>query len=242
MLTRIHDRLGLRTSPTLFFGSLGITVLFVALTLHFTDAVNETFSKVSGWIITNLGWFYISGVTIFLLFLLYLAGSRFGRVRLSPRDEAPDHSFIAWFSMLFAAGIGTILMFWGVAEPVSHFATPPMQDVEPVSVAAAEEAMAFTLYHFGLHTWTIFALPSLGFAYFIYQRNLPPRVSSIFYPSSESGSTAPSAGPSIWSRSSDRSSASPCPSGSAPCRSTVAWRPSSASGRTRCRRSSSSPR
>ena len=65
MLARIHDRLGLRTSPTLFFGSLGITVLFVALTLLFTDAVNETFSKVSGWIITNLGWFYISGVTIF---------------------------------------------------------------------------------------------------------------------------------------------------------------------------------
>ncbi|GMA42245.1 BCCT family transporter [Mobilicoccus caccae] len=182
MLHKLHDRLGLRTSPTLFFGALGITLLFVVLTLLFADAMDATFSVASGWIITNLGWFYISGVTIFLLFLIYIAMSRFGRVRLSPRDEAPEHSFLAWFTMLFAAGIGTILMFWGVAEPISHFATPPMQDVEPGSVAAAEEAMAFTLYHFGLHTWTIFALPSLGFAYFIYQRNLPPRVSSIFYP------------------------------------------------------------
>lgn len=182
MLIKLHDRLRLRTSPTLFFGSLGITILFVAATLLFADAMDRTFSVASGWIITNLGWFYISGVTVFLLFLLFIASSRFGRVRLSPRDEEPDHPFLVWFTMLFAAGIGTILMFWGVAEPISHFANPPQGNVEPGSIAAAEQAMAYTLYHFGLHTWTIFALPSLGFAYFIYQRNLPPRVSSIFQP------------------------------------------------------------
>ncbi|WP_168581614.1 BCCT family transporter [Gephyromycinifex aptenodytis] len=182
MLTRLHDALRLRTSPTIFFGSVGTTVLFVILTLLFPEAVDRTFSAASGWIITNLGWFYIAGVTIFLLFLIYLALSRFGRIRLSPRDEEPEHSFGTWFAMLFAAGIGTILMFWGVAEPISHFANPPLQDVEPGTAAAAQEAMAFTLYHFGLHTWTIFALPSLAFAYFIYQRNLPPRVSSLFFP------------------------------------------------------------
>src|SRR5690606_9480263 len=75
-----------------------------------------------------------------------------------------------------------ILMFWGVAEPMNHFANPPMQDVEGGSPEAFREAMAFTLYHFGLHTWTIFALPALAFAYFMYKRNLPPRVSSIFHP------------------------------------------------------------
>src|SRR5690606_36895098 len=94
----------------------------------------------------------------------------------------PEHSGPAWFAMLFAAGIGSILMFWGVAEPINHYANPPMQDVPSQSAAAAREAISFTLYHFGLHTWAIFALPALGFAYFMYRRNLPPRVSSIFQP------------------------------------------------------------
>ena len=84
--------------------------------------------------------------------------------------------------MLFAAGIGTILMFWGVAEPISHFANPPMGGVAPESTEAARQAIALTHYHFGLHTWTIFALPALCFAYFIYKRKMPPRVSSIFSP------------------------------------------------------------
>ena len=152
------------------------------VTILFTDSVDSIFSAASGWIMTNLGWFYILGVTTFLLFLVGIAFTHYGRVRLGGDDERPEHSNLAWFSMLFAAGIGTILMFWGVAEPISHFANPPMQDVEPQSVEAAEGAMGFALYHFGLHTWTIFALPGLCFGYFIYKRRLPPRVSSIFAP------------------------------------------------------------
>ncbi|MFC7405299.1 BCCT family transporter [Georgenia alba] len=182
MLNRVHDRLGLRTSPTIFFGAAAVIVLFVVLTITFTEAVDAAFKVASGWVLANLGWFYIAGVTIFLIFLVALATSRFGRVRLGPEDEAPEHSGASWFGMLFAAGIGTILMFWGVAEPVNHFANPPMQDVEPRSAAAFQEAMAFTFYHFGLHTWTIFSLPALAFAYFMYKRNLPPRVSSVFHP------------------------------------------------------------
>ncbi|SNC73572.1 choline/carnitine/betaine transport [Kytococcus aerolatus] len=182
MLQSLHDKMGLRTSPTIFFGSILFAAVFIALTLAFPTTMSTTFSKGSGWIIANLGWFYILGVTVFLIYLVVTALSRFGRIRLSPHDEPPEHSFLTWFAMLFAAGIGTILMFWGVAEPVNHFANPPMADVEGSSVEAAREAMSFTLYHFGLHTWTIFALPSLAFAYFIYQRNLPPRVSSLFHP------------------------------------------------------------
>lgn len=182
MLEKLHDAFRLRTSPTVFFGSIGLTILFVVVTLLFGDWVGVAFGHASTWIKTNLGWFYILGVSVFLIFLIFVAMTRFGRVRLSPKDEAPEHSFLAWFAMLFAAGIGTILMFWGVAEPISHMANPPMQDVQPGSPEAAREAMGFTLYHFGLHTWTIFALPSLAFAYFIHKRNLPPRVSSLFYP------------------------------------------------------------
>ncbi|MCK0089351.1 BCCT family transporter [Rhodococcus sp. F64268] len=182
ILQQAHDALRLRTSPGIFFASAGVAILFVVLTIAFTDAVDKIFSTASNWIMTNLGWFYILGVTTFLLFLVGIALTRYGRVRLGGDDERPEHSNIAWFSMLFAAGIGTILMFWGVAEPISHFANPPRQDVEPGSVEAAEEAMGFALYHFGLHTWTIFALPGLCFGYFIYKRHLPPRVSSIFAP------------------------------------------------------------
>ena len=182
MSERITRALRLKTDPGVFLTAVGVVLAFVVVTFVAGDWVGEVFGSTSGWIMTNLGWFYIAGVSTFLLFLLWIALSRFGHVRLGSDDELPEHSTPAWFGMLFAAGIGTILMFWGVAEPISHFATPPRGDVEPGSVEAAQEAMSFTLYHFGLHTWTIFALPALAFAYFIYKRKMPPRVSSIFAP------------------------------------------------------------
>ncbi|MDN5704046.1 MAG: BCCT family transporter [Yaniella sp.] len=185
MLTRLHDLLRLRTSPTIFFGSAAVIIVFVIMTVVFTEPMDAAVSAASDWLYTNLGWFYILGVTLFLVFLLYMAISRFGGVRLGPDDEKPEHSGAAWFGMLFAAGIGSILMFWGVAEPVSHFGDPPRGPslgIEAGTSEAAVDAMNFTLYHFTLHTWAIFALPALCFAYFIHKRNLPPRVSSIFQP------------------------------------------------------------
>ena len=182
MLTRLHDALHLRTNPVIFFAAVIIVLGFVLGSLLFTDAMNAFFAGGSGWIMENLGWFYILGVSVFLLFLVYIGISRFGGLRLGAQDSRPEHSTLAWFAMLFAAGIGTILMFWAVAEPISHFAEPPFHGVEPESQEAARSAMAITLYHFGLHTWTIFALPALCFGYFMYKRNLPPRVSSMFQP------------------------------------------------------------
>ncbi len=185
MLERLHDALRLRTSPAIFFASAAVILLFVIATLAFTEPLDNAVSAASDWLLTNLGWFYILGVTVFLVFLIFIAAGRFGRVKLGPNDEPPEHSGLAWFAMLFAAGIGSILMFWGVAEPVSHFGDPPRGEapgIEPGTWEAAREAMNFTYYHFTLHTWTIFALPALCFAYFIHKRNLPPRVSSIFQP------------------------------------------------------------
>ena len=182
MSERIMRALRLKTDPGIFLTTVGIILAFVVITFFAGEWVGNVFGTASGWIMTNLGWFYIFGVTSFLFFLVWIAMSRFGHVRLGGDDELPEHSTAAWFGMLFAAGIGTILMFWGVAEPISHFATPPRGGVEAGSTEAATEAIAFTLYHFGLHTWTIFALPALAFAYFIYKRKMPPRVSSIFAP------------------------------------------------------------
>src|SRR5699024_6519885 len=185
LLNRLHDALRLRTSPVIFFGSAAIIIAFVVGTIAFTEPLGRATDAASSWLLTNLGWFYILGVTVFLAFLIFIAAGRFGRVKLGPDDEPPEHSGGAWFAMLFAAGLGSILMFWGVAEPVSHFGDPPPGTelgIEGGSLAAARDAMNFTYYHFTLHTWTIFTLPALCFAYFIHKRNLPPRVSSIFQP------------------------------------------------------------
>jgi choline/carnitine/betaine transport len=182
MLEYLARTLGLRTNPAIFFSAAALTLVFVLWAILSTSTVDLVFGASSDWILSRLGWFYILGVTTFLVFLVWIASSRFGRVRLGDQNSRPEYSNVAWFCMLFAAGIGSILMFWGVAEPISHFAEPPQGNVEPQSVAAAQEAMGFTLYHFGLHTWTIFCLPGLAFAYFVYRKGLPFRVSSIFHP------------------------------------------------------------
>ncbi|HKJ11026.1 MAG TPA: BCCT family transporter [Ornithinimicrobium sp.] len=174
-------RLGLRTDPIIFFVSAGLMIVILALLLLFPDPIGSAFSASREWITFNLGWFFILGVTTWLFFLLFLAFSRFGRIRLGGNEAKPDYGNLSWFAMLFAGGIGTVLMFWGVAEPISHFGAPP-RDVEPYSAAAAEDAIAFSLYHLSLHTWAIFTLPGLAFAYFIYRHKLPMRVSSVFYP------------------------------------------------------------
>lgn len=197
MLNDWAQRLGLRTNPQIFFISTAVVIAFVAMTIAFTEEVNTTFAwATEAIILSRLGWFYILGVTAFLIFLIWIAISRYGSVRLGGPDSRPEYSNWSWFAMLFAAGIGTILMFWGVAEPINHYANPPMAPegydgiTDPVAAAdayaetagAAQQAITIANYHFALHTWAIFTVPALAFAYFIFKRGLPMRVSSIFHP------------------------------------------------------------
>ncbi|WP_402464405.1 BCCT family transporter [Isoptericola aurantiacus] len=181
-LDALAKRLGLRTDPTIFFVSAGLMVLFLIMLLIFPTPIGSAFGNAREWIVTNLGWFFIIGVTIWLVFLIWVALSRYGHLRLGPDDARPEYGNLSWFAMLFAGGIGTVLMFWGVAEPISHFGSPPFAGVEPYSAQAAEDAMSVSLYDLGLHTWTIFTLPGLAFGYFVYRHDLPLRVSSVFYP------------------------------------------------------------
>ncbi len=175
-------KLGLKTDPIIFFTSAGIMILFLVVLLIAPGPIGAAFGAGREWIVTNLGWFFILGVTSWVAFLLWVALSRYGAIRLGGNDAKPAYDNISWFTMLFAGGIGTVLMFWGVAEPISHFSNPPRPDVAPFSVEAADDAMSFSIYHLGLHTWAIFAMPGLAFAYFIYRYNLPMRFSSVFYP------------------------------------------------------------
>lgn len=184
-------RLRLRTQPTIFFVSSGLMILFLIILVLFPTQLNSTFGAGREWIVTNLGWYFIFGVTAWVIMLLGIAISPYGQVQLGRKEEPPQYSFPSWFAMLFAGGIGTILMFWGVAEPISHYSTPPRAGVEPYTVEAATDGMNFALYHLSLHTWAIFCLPGLAFAYFIHRYELPVRVSSVFYPFLKEGIYGP---------------------------------------------------
>jgi choline/glycine/proline betaine transport protein len=182
MFNRLSRFLGLSAIPQVFLTAAALAILFVSFAIPFNDEFAAFFGAVGSFTFRYFGWFYVLSVTGLLGFLIWLAISRFGSIRLGADTETPEYPTTTWFAMLFAAGIGTILMFWGVAEPLSHFANPPLDGVEAGSVDAAKNAMNIALYHFGLHTWTIFALPALAIAYFTYRKNLPMRISSIFYP------------------------------------------------------------
>lgn len=181
-MKNLADKLGLRVDPTIFFFSAGLSLVFVLLLVIAPGPIGSAFATGRAWIVTNLGWFFIMGVNVWLGFLIYAAMSRHGHIRLGPRDSRPEYTNLSWFAMLFAGGIGTVLMFWGVAEPISHYQSPPLPGVEPFTFEAAQDAISISLYHLALHTWTIFALPGLAFAYFINRYDLPVRVSSVFYP------------------------------------------------------------
>jgi dephospho-CoA kinase len=182
MLTRLHDRLGLRTGPHIFFVSALVIIMFTAAMSIFPLQVQGAFGVVAGFLRYEAGWFYTFSATLMLIFALLLAISRYGRVRIGDDDAEPEYSGVAWFGMIFAAGVGAVLMFWGVAEPMNHYVNPPLYGTESASDTAAMQALSISNFHFGLHMWAILIVPGLAFGYFTYKRKLPPRVSSAFQP------------------------------------------------------------
>ena len=171
-----------RADPLIFFTSVGFIVAFVALTIGFGERARELYSTVSTFMMDNFAWLYIGGVSSVFIFLIVLFVSRFGNYRLGDDDDESEYSLPVWFSMLFAAGMGATLLFWGAAEPLHHAYNPPRGEYESMSREAIRQAFEFTYYHFGMHMWVIFTLPGLAMGYFIYKRKMPARYSSIFSP------------------------------------------------------------
>jgi len=172
-------------------------VAFVILTMAFQNQIEPMFGTLRGWLTSNLDWFFITAGNIFVLLCLFLIVSPMGKVRLGGTEATPDFSYIGWFSMLFAAGMGIGLMFYGVSEPLSHFNSSmggiageagARTDWAPLGAAigdplAAERlAMAATIYHWALHPWAIYAVLALGLALFSFNKGLPLTVRSVFYP------------------------------------------------------------
>ncbi|WP_341707222.1 BCCT family transporter [Halopseudomonas sp.] len=173
-------------------------VLFVVLTLALQTEVAPLFTALRNWLTGNLAWFFIGAANIFVVLCLGLIVSPLGKVRLGGMDAKPDYGYLGWFSMLFAAGMGIGLMFYGVSEPMSHFSSSLggvavgedglRTDWAPLGAAAgdAEAArrlgMAATIFHWGLHPWAIYAVVALALALFSFNKGLPLTIRSIFYP------------------------------------------------------------
>lgn len=135
-------------------------------------------SKIFDFTTVNFGWFYLLAMVFFVSFCLYLACSKYGRVKLGEDYDKPEYSLFSWISMLFATGFGAGLVFWGVAEPMTHFAAPPYEGVEPRSAEAARLAMRYSFFNWGIHQWSVFAIVGLVLAYQQFRKKESSLISS----------------------------------------------------------------
>ena len=166
-----------QVSPPVFVMSASVILALMAFAVIFTDTAEGVFAASQHWIAETFGWFYVLVVTLFLVFVVYLALSRYGLVRLGDAFERPRFTLGGWFAMLFSAGMGIGLLFWSVAEPMYHYLQPPTAGPSDPTVA-----MRYTFYHWGLHAWAVYCVVGLAIGYFAYRQRLPITIRSAFYP------------------------------------------------------------
>ena len=167
-------------NPPVFFISGALLLSFVGFGVLGTEQASRLFPALLRAVSSTFGWLYGVAVTAFIAVALWLALSRHGRIRLGDDDERPQYPRLSWFAMLFSAGMGIGLVFYGVAEPVMHYAAP--RQGAPNAAEAAEQALSQTFFHWGLHAWAIYVLMGLGIAYFSFRKKLPLAIRSCFYP------------------------------------------------------------
>ncbi|WP_087111692.1 BCCT family transporter [Parendozoicomonas haliclonae] len=189
--------LGLDIHNRVFAISGLLIVLFVVLTLTFQNSIEPFFTGLRNWLTSSMDWFFIASSNFFALVCLGLIFTPLGRVRIGGTEAKPDYGYAGWMAMLFAAGMGIGLLFFGVSEPMSHFSSAlggvsmengvrtdwaPLGGAEGDAAAAQALGMAATIYHWALHPWCIYALLALGLAIFSFNKGLPLTMRSIFYP------------------------------------------------------------
>lgn len=141
--------------------SVVIMLLITAVGLSFPAQFGASAEAIYAWIANSFGWLYMLAVFVFDVFLIGLIFTRYGKLKLGRYDEKPQFSTLSWIGMLFSGGLGVGIVFWGVAEPMTHFLTPPLHGYEPKSIEAARLAMGYTYFHWGLSQWSIFAIAGL---------------------------------------------------------------------------------
>ncbi|MDI6400790.1 BCCT family transporter [Balneolaceae bacterium ANBcel3] len=176
----LKNKLNLDVNPYIFFTSIIAILTFLFFGVFYSEATGEVFGHVQSFIVDKMGWFYVLSLSLFLIFVIYLFFSRFGKIKLGPDDSEPDYSYASWFTMLFSAGMGIGLVFFSVAEPMFHYLAPPT--MEGGTMEAAREAMKITFFHWGVHPWAVYIIVGLSLAYFSFRKNLPLSIRSAFYP------------------------------------------------------------
>ncbi|MGE6440343.1 BCCT family transporter [Psychrobacter sp. NPDC078631] len=169
-----------RVSKPVFITSSLLIIGFIIFGAFFTETAGAVFSFLQNFITDKFGWLFIILVNTALALCIYLAMSRYGDIRLGNQTERPQYNLFSWIGMLFSAGIGIGLVYWGTAEPLYHFMAPPMGDAE--TVEAAKQAMNISFMHWGLHAWAIYTIVALSLAYFHFRRGLPLSIRSTLYP------------------------------------------------------------
>ena len=163
-----------------FIPAVVVILIMMVGTISDTELAAEVFARTLSYITRTFGWFYMLSVAVFLVFIVTIALTPWGRIKLGPDHAEPQYSFPAWFAMLFSAGYGIALLFFGVAEPVLHYATPPAGAGETVD--AAKQAMQIAFFHWGFHIWAIYGLVGLVLSYFAFRHGLPLSMRSALYP------------------------------------------------------------
>nr|WP_245588816.1 BCCT family transporter [Actinoalloteichus caeruleus] len=159
-------------APRVFYPSAAIILAFVALTVIFPSQAEEIIGTVQGSIVDGFGWYYVALVSGFVVFSLWVGIGHFGDIKLGKDDEEPEFSLASWLAMLFAAGMGIGLVFWGVAEPLNHFASPK-PGVEGTPEQVGQQSLVQTFLHWGLHPWAIYVVVGLAIAYAVHRKGRP---------------------------------------------------------------------
>jgi choline/glycine/proline betaine transport protein len=166
--------------PWVFFGGAGLIFAGVIFTLLAGDAAEKLFSNTKNWISEYTGWFLVLTMNFVLATCIGIMVSPLGKLRIGGPDASPEFTYPSWFAMLFSAGMGIGLLFYGGAEPMFHYVANPLS--EPGTVASAKAAMELTFLHWGFHPWGIYALIGLGLAFFGFTEGLPLSIRNVFYP------------------------------------------------------------
>lgn len=169
-----------RVSRPVFLTSAILILAFIIFGAFFNELASEVFGQAKAFVSMRFGWFFIMVVNLTLVMSIYLIFSRYGDIRLGHQNEDPEYNLVSWIGMLFSAGIGIGLLYWGTAEPLYHFMAPPLG--EPETIAAAKQAMNISFLHYGLHVWAVYGMVALSLAYFHYRRGLPLAIRSTLYP------------------------------------------------------------
>ncbi len=159
-----------------------IIVILVVVGALMPEAFGDVAGRLFEWTTRLFGWFYLLAVLMIILFLAGLAISKYGTIRLGGEDERPEFSFFSWIGMLFSAGFGVGLVFWGVAEPASHFFSTPFRGTEPLTEEAARIAMGYSFFHWGVSQWAIFAIVGLAIGFMQFRKKKDGRVSTALTP------------------------------------------------------------